>query len=252
MNRTLPPLRPTSPRKALPKEFQPTFQSHQKQLQNGTLLELPNACPYSKNFDRSKALEQKKEIFKELEKGNIEPIALLKKLSNCRTKYAKLLKLAAEELTHMHNFGRSQEIEKLEHESKLNSAKQEVEFQQLQERLVRLKVENVQLKDNVKKKTATLNQLNKDLELLQNFIDERLPSENKKISRINSNSNSSVHQKSIISNQAVQLDNEKYKELWAQHMDLKAQIEKLKIQLHEIQAQQIIAIKQNVSKKINK
>ena len=257
----LPPLKTRSPLKSLPKEFQASYQPPQISPQpkafsetygtTGNLVTLSKGKSSIKQIFKTRALSQKKDIFKELEDGNMDPIPLLEKLSHCSTEYAKLIGLAAEELGYYHTPVRSKDLEDLERESAVNSAKNEVEIQQQKEKLIKLKADNSDLKEKVRKKQRYLEQVNSDIERLQRLYEVHVPTDETEKKDSKSEQEAEDFQKALSANQAPKLNDELYRKLWVEHTELLEQIESYKTKLKETQENQLVAMKEYVQKKLS-
>lgn len=195
------------------------------------------------------ALKEKRDLLDQLAEENMEPLDLLKKVAQCHTQYGNLIEQAIEEFNYSHYHARSPQLEELERESTLKSAKVEVEIQQLQEKLIRTKSERESMKNRVKKTNSKLAKINGEIIQLQHLADSC--SSNQEISDQESDSKENeLRMESIISNKEPQLNEEVYHKLWEENTELQTRISDLKLKLHEVQALQIVAMKEYVQKKV--
>lgn len=242
----------------VPRQFFSTYRSREvnppkimntRKIGTATDIFFNNTQMSIKDISHAHAVQQMKEILKKLEFSNPTPLELLRTLSNCSTPYSSLLKLASEELEYATKPARSQKLDELERESAVNSAKKEVEIQQAHDRLTRTKNEG------------------NDLEVMMNRFQKRLDGVNTDINRLNDlltlhgvsiekDPNAGKPKEVLIENELMQetpppvLDEELYKQLWAEHIELLNEIDDLQVKLKEIQEQQTVAFREVARKRI--
>ncbi|OHT14587.1 hypothetical protein TRFO_14992 [Tritrichomonas foetus] len=182
-----------------------------------------------------KANEQKEKLLKELELENINATEILLRVSQCFTPYANLLKLAYEELQYATAPTHSAQFEELERTAALTSARQEVDVQQAEDRVARLKTEGNELKKNLRRHQNRLNSINKDIDRL-NQLTQLHGIENS--DEVQSKQHVIDDDDGISAAEKIPLDDNLYKELWAEHSSLNNQIEELEKVLKETQERQ--------------
>lgn len=228
----------------LPRQFQATYKpgsmlatlkpQERKLGSTSAICSVSNIQINPKLVAKHQAQKQRKEILDWLSTDNPPAVDLLSKVSKCATPYSKLLTESVEELSFIHAPTRSQKIDDLERESALNSAKMEVEIQQQQEKLTKVKNEKQQLLDKIKKANARLDKVNKDVSLLQSlFVYQGID-----------NSSESNKQQVILSEETLEkpkpvLDQELYRDLWKTRQELLDQIEELQKNLTKTQQMQV-------------
>ena len=203
---------------------------------------------------KGKAQSQKVEILRSLEDENISPLEILLRVSQCSTPYANLLKLAYDELQYATAPTHSAQFEELERTSVLTSAKRDVEVQQQQDRMLRLKAEGNNLRKTLQKHQKTLQKLNEDIDRLNNLVSQhsvesadmmaypqQLQQRDEVRSARTQTVNSTINmQDEIALNEAIPLDEVLYKQLWGEQMLLNQQIDDLEKQLRKIQQKQLV------------
>lgn len=188
-----------------------------------------------------KAQQQKKELLAELEASNLGPIQILSKLANCSTPYASLISLAAEEFEFTTGPARSQQVDDLERESTVDSAKKEVEIQQLTQKLSRKRSDATEKKRMLAKHQKALEQLNKDIDRLNQLVafngihDKEEEQKPEPVVRKTDD---------LQDMGPIPLDDDKYKGLWREHTKLLDELEVLKAKLVETQERQMDAFKE--------
>ena len=211
---------------------------------NAPLITVHNTTNLPKARIRQKANQQRKELFEWLSEENPPPATLLAKLSECTTPYAKLFKITSEELNDVIERVRSEQIDELSRESQLACAKLEVETHQQQEKLARIEAANQEIQEQLKSKREILDALNKDIDrmhLLMSYSEN-----NAKTSR---SARVIDRDQPEADNETIDLDNEKYDQLWCEQNELNNQLQALAETLKEKQAQQVVEIHEYVKRK---
>ena len=243
----------------LPREFMPSFKAKgllttgenfhitQRCGSASNIISLSNTSTNAKLAMKIQAQKQKKEILDWLSTENPSPGEVLQRLSKCSTPYAKLFNEACEELSYMHATTRSQKIDDLERESALTSAKTEVEIQQQSEKLIKAKNERANLNEKIKKLSAKLDKINKDVKLLQDLsvyegIDNEPEQKEKPVELVETE----------LEKKVPPLDENEYKVLWQTRQELLDQIEELKETLKKVQAKQVEEIRNYALRKVNR
>ncbi|KAK8863674.1 hypothetical protein M9Y10_011363 [Tritrichomonas musculus] len=195
---------------------------------------------------RARALQQRKELLEILETDNLPPSEILHKISTYATPYSKLLKLAFDELQYATVISHSTQVDDLERNAAVTSAKKEIEVQQLTDKAIKLKNECADLKKSLKKSQNRLQKLNSDIEILNKLteihgidIGKEIP--NSARSRKNETIERNESEKEILQNEkdhAIPLDDALYKSLWSDHTKLLDEIEDLQKQLTKTQEKQ--------------
>lgn len=214
------------------------------------IVSLPRMIVDQDQANRLKANEQKKKLLEILETDNLNAADILLKISEYTTPYSKLLKLAYEELQYTAVTGHSAEIDELERNSAVDSAKKEIEIQQLTDKLIKLKNECTDLKKSLKKSQNRLETLNNDIVTLNklaeihsiefnNVVVKSARSENIEVNEeIDENEEELIKKEK---DHPIHLDDELYKNLWKENTDLLDKIDELQKQLVKTQEKQAVA-----------
>lgn len=218
------------------------------------IVALPRMIVDQDKFNRIKAMKQKKELLEILETDNLSAADILLKISTYTTPYSKLLKLAYEELQYAPTTSHSTQIDELERNSAVTSAKKEIEVQQLTDKSIKLKNEFSELKKNLKKSQNQLQTLNDDIVALNKLAEihsieinnEVLKSARSEISESDDEVNENIDEteNEFIKNdknQKIPLDDDLYKKLWNENTNLLDEIDQLQKKLLKTQEKQAIA-----------
>ena len=245
--------------KTLPKEFQSTYKASplgyscdfledHRSGTNQSIITLPSLNQTPQKVFKAQANREKKEILEWIKTNNPNGISILNKCSQSKNSFSKLIALIVEELSLLSAPTRSQQIDDLERESALNSAKLEVEIQQLNEKLLKFKNEKNDINERIKKNKNRLNKLNSDVQLLQNLFEFHKISEK---NNINEKKNINLKENNLEKSNPIFNENE-YKRLWGERQDLLDQIENIQNELHLVQEQQIFELQEHAKKKVGK
>jgi hypothetical protein len=185
------------------------------------------------------ARAQQEEVYRLLSESNLGPLDLLTRLSGCATPFAQLLTQAADELSFTTNRTRSHHVEDLERNAAVDSAKKEVEIQQLAQRLERARAEGAATGAVLAKHTRTLEKLNHDFQRISDLMhangidaDKDPPPRDVELDD------------GIDIPHAIPLDEAQYRVLWAANLKLQEDVENLRLQLAEVQGRQEIAMRE--------
>lgn len=237
------------------RSYQP-LKMRSKKIGTATLFQIEKPKDLSvDNISKMKALEQKNELLELLEFNNLSPMDILLKLSTYVTPYAKLFKLAYDELQYATSGGHSAQLDELERNSAVASAKQEIEVQQLMDKAVRLKAEGSDLKNVLKRHQNKLKKINNDIDFLYKIAsahgieisDKTLTNNNPKHNTPVNINNDSI----LTTEKVIPLDDDLYKRLWHEHTNLLDEMEQLGIQLKKTQEKQIKVLHDNAVKYIS-
>jgi hypothetical protein len=185
------------------------------------------------------AHRQRQEVYRALSERNLDSLGLLTRLSECATPFAKLFAQAADELSFTSKPRRSQRVEDLERDAAVESAKKEVEIQQLAQRLERARGEGAALGGVLAKHTKTLDELNQDVDRMSYLMrangivaDEVPPPPDVELDD------------GLEIPHVIPLDEAQYRVLWAANMKLQEDVENLRLRLVEVQGRQEIALRE--------
>jgi len=200
-----------------------------------TVLSIPSVAISPKKAMKMQSLRDRRELTELIEQKKLAGVDVLVQISKYKSNYSKLVASAAEELSLLNLNSRSQKIDDLEREAALNSAKMEVEIQQQQEKLIRLKNEKTELNEGIKKNTVKLSKLNSDVQMLQTLNDQHGMNEEKPV----------IAKKEIDITQnkkekpSPSLNDADYKRLWGERQELLDKIDLLQEQLKSVQEKQM-------------
>jgi hypothetical protein len=189
-----------------------------------------------------KSFQERRELLKELEIRNMNPVILLGRLAESCTPYAHLIKMAAEEFRFSTGPARSQKVDDLERESAVDSAKKEVEIQQLAQKLARIRTEGAEIRNNLARRQKKLDNLNKDIERLNHLA--HLSGVTAQDLAPPPTRNMEFDDEGLEPPKGIPLDDAKYKLLWTEHTQLVRELGDLKEELLRQQVQQMIVFRE--------
>ena len=214
-----------------------------------TLVSLTRTTETPQTMIIQKAMKQKKELLEWLSEENPRPTDLLRRLAKCSTPYARLFKSMAEELDLMIRTMRSEQLDDLDRESSLKSAKLEVEIQQQRERLVKIRGENAEIHERLEGDKEVLNKLNVDIDGLQALATYSLDAQDGRKVRRDEMTEGGEWQAPEAKKENVKLDNAEYQKLWTEQQELTTSLQVLGIELRQKQQQQLEEMKAYVMRK---
>lgn len=243
-----------------PRQFESTYKAKQlsplpsfimsKHISNTSYLTLSNnQSPSPSDTMKMKAHKQKAEMLTFLTHTNLSPQDVLIRLSTYATPYADLIQIAAEELGYAVQNIRSQGIDDITRKSVVESAKKEVELQNLTEKMVRMKSEMEDLKQNIQKRQLFLDKLNSDIARMQLLLQSHNIDANAVVQEENKKRKKMMEENELLAEKLVESKplpfNEKvYQELWSEHNDLEESLGELNTKFKEIQERQRGAIRE--------
>jgi hypothetical protein len=200
---------------------------------------LTRAESSQRRSSRQVAQQQKRDVYRALSEQNLDPAGVLTHLANSVSPYARLFALAADELGCTAPPIRCHQVEDLERASAVESAKLEVQVQQLTQRLKRASTDATRARGLVRAHEEQLQQVNRDVERMSNLIAANGIDANQKPQPV-----AVAVDKGIDFRPAVPLDEAKYRALWAENVKLQQKLDDLKSQLGDVQARQMIAMRE--------
>lgn len=139
---------------------------------SNSIVSIPSMVTNHRDAIKKRANRQKQEILNWLSQENPRPLELLQKLSTCSTEYAKLLKMTAEELEHEVRLKIVDHSAELEKDAAIRTVKVEVQCQQLQDKLGRLKDSSEKLQEKLQQQKKILEQKNKEIDGLRSLAEQ--------------------------------------------------------------------------------
>lgn len=240
-----PTLKPFCP-KPLPREFGQDYRSESSlDVSSNTMrgrsafVTIRHMQTSHKKEQNMKAHQQRKEIFDDLALSNISAMDLLRRLSECTTPFSRLLKRVIEELEFTSGVSRSQKVDDLERDAAVESAKKEVEVQQVAQRLSRIKQDGVETRKILARHQRRLENMNKDIKRLEHLSGLSVCDEEEQKQKV-------FTQDGVRTEAVIPLDDDKYKALWLDHTELLDQITEQKRVLETTQERQRIAMRDRV------
>lgn len=215
---------------------------------NTPLITLRQTSYSSRKIQNSISAKKKKEILEWLADENPPAIEVLKKVTESPTPYSKLISMAIEELSYSLGPLRSEGLEELERNSSLDSAKVEVEIQQQQEKLIRVKNEGNIIREKLKIANKELSSLNTEIDQLQK-LSAIHDVENKK-------GNSKKRKDEVFvtetPSEEPKFDDDVYKKLWMEQQQLHDVIQMLQDNLVTKQNEQVTEMRKYTRRKYPK
>ncbi|OHT05484.1 hypothetical protein TRFO_26751 [Tritrichomonas foetus] len=230
--------------RATPVSFTRDYITEYRGGSNSPLITLHKTPTSMKAAQRSKAAKVKREIYQWLSEENPPAIDVLKRVAECPTMYSKLILMACEEMSYSLGPVRSEGIDELERNSTLNNAKLEVEIQQQQEKLLRVKREAKDISEKLQKSKQTLNTLNCDIDRLQKLSTLHGVDDEKKGKNIQEN-----REFVELVPTEIKLNDEVYRELWNDQQTLTEVIQLLQDKLSAKQKEQVVEMRKYIRRK---
>jgi chromosome segregation ATPase len=211
----------------------------------GPLIPLSETSRRPKTTMRNSAEADRRAIREWLDIQRPHFTLVLRRLTESPSQYSKLIGMACDEFEHQSSHFDSDAVDKLEKDAEIRSALIEAEILSAQRNIERLKQENIQLRKDVKDNEALLKNLNMEVGQLFRLLDKYGVDLNSAPVIRKHRQNESLE---IVPEQ-VQLNENCYRDLWAEQQHLLEKIEVLREGLEERRQKQFVEIRNCVKRR---
>ena len=217
---------------------------------SNSIVSVPAMITNHRDAIKKKALRQRQEILAWLAAENPSPVELLAKLATCSSEYSKLFKMSVEELEHEVRLKRVDHSAELEKEAAISTVKVEVQCQQLQDKLGRLRDNSERLREKLNAQKEILEQQNKEIDGLRALaemhgVDDSNIRQRRTIRPCHTAEQVKEQKEEDMGIPEVKrfrYDQEQYHRLWDEGVALEKTLDQLTRELREKQAVQLEAV----------